>query len=56
MKRNTVNIFQIVYELIKIVDKPTRVPEIGGHHANILDIFFTPYPVQSSADLFRQYW
>lgn len=36
--------FAITYELTRIVIKPTRIPDIVWHYANLLDIFLTSCP------------
>lgn len=37
--------------MTQIVDKPIRVPDIDGHHANLLDIFHASYLDQCSTEI-----
>lgn len=39
------------YELCQVVGKPIRVPDTTGHHANVLDLFFTYCPDQYSVEV-----
>lgn len=34
-------IFLLAYDLTQIVNKPTRIPDVDGQFANLLDLFLT---------------